>query len=96
MTEKHGAGHLRVQHGLERQDQQGPDHGLEQGRRHDQAGERRLHGLEEDRHAEQELLQARQQGDLWYDANGNKAGGQVVFAHIGKNKAIAHNDFIVV
>ncbi|MEZ0171927.1 hypothetical protein [Microvirga sp. TS319] len=35
-------------------------------------------------------------GDLWYDSNGNKAGGQVVFAHIGKNKAIAHNDFIVV
>ncbi|SCY43671.1 M10 family metallopeptidase C-terminal domain-containing protein [Microvirga guangxiensis] len=35
-------------------------------------------------------------GDLWYDANGSKAGGQVVFANIGKNKKIAYNDFFVV
>lgn len=35
-------------------------------------------------------------GDLWYDSNGSKAGGQVVFANIGKNKAIAYNDFVVV
>jgi Ca2+-binding RTX toxin-like protein len=35
-------------------------------------------------------------GDLWYDANGSKAGGQVVFAHIGKNKLIAANDFVVI
>ena len=35
-------------------------------------------------------------GDLWYDANGNKAGGQVVFANIGKNKTIYHSDFIVI
>jgi len=35
-------------------------------------------------------------GDLWYDANGNKAGGQVVFANIGKNKPIFHSDFIVI
>ncbi|WP_304611114.1 hypothetical protein [Microvirga sp. ACRRW] len=35
-------------------------------------------------------------GDLWYDSNGNKSGGQVVFAHIGKNKKIAFNDFFVV
>ncbi|WP_205789766.1 cadherin domain-containing protein [Microvirga makkahensis] len=34
-------------------------------------------------------------GDLWYDANGSRAGGQVVFANIGKNKAIAYNDFVV-
>lgn len=35
-------------------------------------------------------------GDLWYDANGNKAGGQVNFANIGKNKAIAYNDFVAI
>ena len=35
-------------------------------------------------------------GDLWYDPNGNKAGGQVAFAYIGKNKAIAYNDFVVI
>jgi Ca2+-binding RTX toxin-like protein len=35
-------------------------------------------------------------GDVWYDANGSKAGGQVTFANIGKYKAIAHNDFIVI
>jgi len=35
-------------------------------------------------------------GNLWYDANGNAAGGQVVFAHIGTNKAIAYNDFVVI
>ncbi|WP_414471238.1 M10 family metallopeptidase C-terminal domain-containing protein [Microvirga sp. M2] len=34
-------------------------------------------------------------GDLWYDSNGSKAGGQVVFANIGKDKPITHNDFIV-
>ena len=35
-------------------------------------------------------------GDLWYDANGNKAGGQVAFANIGANKAITYNDFVVI
>ncbi|MCG7394872.1 hypothetical protein MHY87_18385 [Microvirga sp. ACRRW] len=35
-------------------------------------------------------------GDLWYDSNGSKAGGQVVFANIGKNKAIFHTDFVVI
>ncbi|SCY16028.1 calcium-binding protein [Microvirga guangxiensis] len=35
-------------------------------------------------------------GDLWYDANGSKGGGQVVFANIGKNKKIAHDDFFVI
>jgi len=35
-------------------------------------------------------------GNLWYDANGNAAGGQVVFANIGANKAIAYNDFVVI
>ena len=35
-------------------------------------------------------------GDLWYDANGSAAGGQVVFANIGANKAIASNDFVVI
>jgi Ca2+-binding RTX toxin-like protein len=35
-------------------------------------------------------------GDLWYDPNGSKAGGQVVFAHIGKDKKIAYNDFFVI
>ncbi|MEZ0170471.1 calcium-binding protein [Microvirga sp. TS319] len=34
-------------------------------------------------------------GDLWYDSNGNKAGGQVVFANIGKDKVITSSDFIV-
>lgn len=33
-------------------------------------------------------------GDVWYDANGNKAGGQVVFANIGKKPAFA-SDFLV-
>ncbi|WP_052954484.1 M10 family metallopeptidase [Microvirga vignae] len=35
-------------------------------------------------------------GNLWYDSNGNAAGGQVVFANVGANKAIAYNDFVVV
>jgi Ca2+-binding RTX toxin-like protein len=35
-------------------------------------------------------------GDLWYDTNGDKAGGQVVFAHIGKGKTILHSDFDVI
>ncbi|WP_150117581.1 hypothetical protein [Microvirga vignae] len=35
-------------------------------------------------------------GDLWYDSNGNRAGGYVVFANIGANKAIAYNDFVVI
>jgi len=35
-------------------------------------------------------------GDLWYDSNGSAAGGQVVFANIGKGKAIAYNDFVVI
>jgi hypothetical protein len=34
-------------------------------------------------------------GDVWYDANGNKAGGQTVFANIGKKKAIFASDFDV-
>ncbi|HEU6443336.1 MAG TPA: hypothetical protein VFF38_13285 [Microvirga sp.] len=34
-------------------------------------------------------------GDLWYDPNGSKAGGQVVFANIGKNKQVFHTDFVV-
>jgi len=35
-------------------------------------------------------------GDVWYDSNGSKAGGHVVFANIGKHKAIAYNDFVVI
>ncbi|WP_445500749.1 Calx-beta domain-containing protein [Microvirga sp. G4-2] len=35
-------------------------------------------------------------GDLWYDANGSKAGGQVAFANIGKNQKIFYSDFIVI
>jgi Ca2+-binding RTX toxin-like protein len=35
-------------------------------------------------------------GELWYDANGSKAGGQVVFANIGKNKTLFHSDFVVI
>jgi Ca2+-binding RTX toxin-like protein len=35
-------------------------------------------------------------GNLWYDYNGSKAGGQLVFAHIGKHKTIAANDFLVI
>ncbi|MFL4994537.1 MAG: M10 family metallopeptidase C-terminal domain-containing protein, partial [Microvirga sp.] len=35
-------------------------------------------------------------GNLWYDHNGSKAGGQLVFANIGKHKSIALNDFLVV
>jgi Ca2+-binding RTX toxin-like protein len=35
-------------------------------------------------------------GNLWYDHNGSKAGGQLVFAHIGKHKTIAANDFFVI
>jgi Ca2+-binding RTX toxin-like protein len=35
-------------------------------------------------------------GDLWYDANGSKSGGQVVFANLGKNKTIAYNDLVVI
>ena len=37
-----------------------------------------------------------QTGDLWYDPNGSKAGGQVVFANIGKNKQVFHTDFVVI
>jgi len=35
-------------------------------------------------------------GNLWYDYNGNKAGGQIFFANIGANKAIAYNDFVII
>jgi len=35
-------------------------------------------------------------GDVWYDSNGNKAGGYVVFANIGAHKHIAYNDFVVI
>jgi Ca2+-binding RTX toxin-like protein len=35
-------------------------------------------------------------GNLWYDHNGSKAGGQLVFANIGKHKSIAFNDFLVI
>ncbi|PVE26245.1 hypothetical protein DC522_00320 [Microvirga sp. KLBC 81] len=35
-------------------------------------------------------------GNLWYDRNGSAAGGQVVFANIGKNKAIGFADFVVI
>ncbi|MCG7392285.1 cadherin domain-containing protein [Microvirga sp. ACRRW] len=35
-------------------------------------------------------------GDLWYDANGSGKGGQVVFANIGRNKKIAHDDFFAI
>jgi Ca2+-binding RTX toxin-like protein len=35
-------------------------------------------------------------GNLWYDHNGSKAGGQLVFAHIGAHKSIASNDFLVI
>jgi Tol biopolymer transport system component len=34
-------------------------------------------------------------GDVWYDANGNKAGGQVIFANIGAKKAVFASDFVV-
>jgi Ca2+-binding RTX toxin-like protein len=34
-------------------------------------------------------------GDVWYDANGHKAGGQVIFATIGAKKAVSAADFIV-
>jgi Ca2+-binding RTX toxin-like protein len=35
-------------------------------------------------------------GDLWYDANGSKSGGQVTFANIGKNQKIYYSDLIVI
>jgi serralysin len=35
-------------------------------------------------------------GDLWYDANGNKAGGQAAFANIGTSKAIYYKDFVII
>ncbi|WP_165820090.1 calcium-binding protein [Microvirga sp. KLBC 81] len=35
-------------------------------------------------------------GDLWYDSNGNAAGGQVTFANIGAGKPISNADFVVV
>lgn len=34
-------------------------------------------------------------GDLWYDYNANKAGGIIVFANIGANKAVSASDFLV-
>lgn len=35
-------------------------------------------------------------GDLWYDPNGSRAGGQVAFANIGKLKAIYYKDFVII
>jgi len=35
-------------------------------------------------------------GDLWYDANGNAAGGQVAFANIGAHKTITSLDLYVI
>lgn len=34
-------------------------------------------------------------GDVWYDPNGDKAGGQVIFANIGAKKAVSAADFFV-
>lgn len=35
-------------------------------------------------------------GDLWYDSNGNKAGGHYDFANIGAHKKIYYSDFLVI
>jgi Ca2+-binding RTX toxin-like protein len=35
-------------------------------------------------------------GDLWYDPNGSKVGGQVAYANIGKSKAVDYKDFVVI
>ena len=35
-------------------------------------------------------------GDLWYDSNGNRAGGHVSFANVGASKAVTYADFIVI
>jgi Ca2+-binding RTX toxin-like protein len=35
-------------------------------------------------------------GDLWYDPNGNKTGGQVVIANLGKNKLLTNLDLVVI
>jgi len=35
-------------------------------------------------------------GDLWYDSNGNAAGGKMVFANIGVKKTIGIYDFAVI
>ncbi len=32
-------------------------------------------------------------GDVWYDKNGDKPGEQVIFANIGKKKAVSASDF---
>ncbi|MXQ11758.1 right-handed parallel beta-helix repeat-containing protein [Microvirga makkahensis] len=34
-------------------------------------------------------------GDVWYDSNGSRAGGQVTFANIGANKVLSNSDFVV-
>jgi Ca2+-binding RTX toxin-like protein len=35
-------------------------------------------------------------GNLWYDSNGNKSGGQVIFANIGAKKPIYYTDFHII
>ncbi|WP_243369775.1 calcium-binding protein [Microvirga solisilvae] len=35
-------------------------------------------------------------GDVWYDANANKSGGQYFFANVGKNKGLTAADFVVI
>ncbi|MEZ0169723.1 hypothetical protein [Microvirga sp. TS319] len=35
-------------------------------------------------------------GDVWYDSNGDKAGGHVTFANVGADKVITYGDFIVI
>ncbi|MGO4704237.1 beta strand repeat-containing protein [Microvirga sp. 2MCAF38] len=42
------------------------------------------------------ILYNNKTGDLSYDSNGNKAGGQVVFANIGAHKSIAASDFLII
>lgn len=35
-------------------------------------------------------------GNFWYDPNGNKAGGLVVLADLGKNKLLTYHDIVVI
>ncbi|WP_243375597.1 calcium-binding protein [Microvirga solisilvae] len=35
-------------------------------------------------------------GDLWYDVNANRSGGQYFFANVGKNKGLTNADFVII
>ena len=58
------------------------------------AGEFRLGSSAKD--PDDHILYARKHGDLFYDANGSKPGGKVLFARLDNGLDLDSGDFIVI